>query len=284
MREDGIAVKKGLTKAGLGPVEDKDFIEKAALYGFDAVDLNVHGIMGGLGTGRARELLERNGIAAGACDLPVNWRAGEAEFLDGLKELNAFAAAAASLGCRACCTYILPSTDEKPAPYMARTIRRLKLCAEVLSAHGIRLGLEFVGPHHLRTAWKYPFIWTVDETLETIDAIGQPGVGLLVDFYHCFTTGFTAEEMRKLQPEQIVHVHINDARNLPVEQLLDNDRLYPGEGVIDLAGYLRALRQVGYEGIVSQEILMPEQPSGPADERLERSRAGFAKVFGEAFS
>ena len=60
---------------------------------------------------------------------------------------------------------------------MALATTRLRACANILGAYGIRLALEFVGPHHLRTQWKNPFIWTVQETLDWIDAIGEPNVG-----------------------------------------------------------------------------------------------------------
>lgn len=270
---------KGLTVAGLGAVDEVQLIRKAAEYGFGAVDIDAKALEDRLGTDGARELLEQHGVRIGAIGLPVEWRGPEREFRQGLERLAAAAAAAERLGCDACCTYILPSTDEKPAPFMAAAVRRLRICAEVLGAHGIRLGLEFVGPHHLRTAWKHPFIWTAEETLELIAAIGLPNVGLLVDTYHCYTTGLTAEELRKLRAEQIVHVHINDVHDWPVERLLDNDRLYPGEGAADLPAYLRSLKQIGYGGVVAQEVLTPEPPSGTLDELLERSRKGFAKVF-----
>jgi sugar phosphate isomerase/epimerase len=36
---------------------------------------------------------------------------------------------------------------------------------------------------------------------------------------------------------------------------VDNERVMPGEGVIDLLGFLRALRYAGYDGAVSVEVL-----------------------------
>jgi sugar phosphate isomerase/epimerase len=270
---------KGLTKAGIGAVDDVQLIQKAAEYGFGAVDIDAKSLEERIGTEGARELLAQHGVRIGAIGLPVEWRGSDTEFRQGLEALAAAAAAAERLGCDACCTYILPSTDQKPAPFMAAAIRRLRICAEVLGAHGVRLGLEFVGPHHLRTAWKHPYIWTAEETLEMIAAIGLPNVGLLVDTFHCHTTGLTPEDLLNLRAEQIVHVHINDAQDGPVERLLDNDRLYPGEGAIDLPAYLRSLKRIGYRGVVAQEVLTPEPPSGTLDELLQRSREGFDKVF-----
>lgn len=271
---------RGLTRAGIGAVEsDERLIELAAEGGFQAVDIDAKGLIDRLGIAGAREKLNQHGIVIGSIGLPVEWRAGDEEFREGLIQLAESAAAAKLLGCTSCCTYILPSTDLKAAHFMALATSRLRLCAQILGAYGIRLGLEFVGPHHLRTAWKHPFIWTMEETLDWIGAIGEPNVGLLLDAYHWYTNGGTAADIEQLKAHQIVHVHINDAPNVPVEAALDNDRLYPGEGVIDLAGFLRGLRHIGYKGVVSQEILTPAMPEGTPEQLVQRSKAGFDRVF-----
>lgn len=271
---------KGLSKAGIGQVHDEEFIRLAAEYGFGAVDIEAESLIACAGLEGAIELLGQHKMVIGSIGLNVEWRRTEDEFLEGLKGLVQSAAAAAALGCRSCCTYILPATDQSPALFMAQAVRRLRIIAEVLGAYGVKLGLEFVGPHHLRTAWKTPFIWTVNDTVAFIDAIGLPNVGLLVDSYHCYTTGFTADDLRKqLRSEQIVHVHINDAYDLPVEKLLDNDRLYPGEGVIDLQGFVKSLGDIGYRGVVSQEVITPLDATESPDQLLQRSKIGFDKVF-----
>lgn len=274
---------RGLTGAGLGRIEsDEHLIKLAGAYGFQAVDLDAASLINRYGEEQARELLASNGVVIGSIGLPVEWRTTEEAFLEGLEKLASSAAAAAALGCTSCCTYILPSTDLKAARFMALATRRLRTCAQILGAYGIRLGLEFVGPHHLRTRWENPFIWTLEETLEWIDAIGESNVGLLFDAYHWYTNSLTVADIEALRPEQIVHVHINDAPDVPVEEALDNGRVYPGEGVIDLVGFLQALNRIGYKGAVSQEILSSEAESQSPEELAQRSKAGFDKVFGAA--
>lgn len=272
----------GLTRAGLGEVgSDERLIELASEFGFRSVDGDAAGLVARYGAEGAAALLDRHQLSWSSIGLPVEWRATEEQFREGLPKLAAAAQAAAALGCTACCTYILPSTDEQPAPFMAKAIRRLKLCAQLLGGYGIRLGLEYVGPHHLRTRWKHPFIWTQEDTLELIAAIGEPNVGLLLDTYHWYTTGLSAEAIAALRPEQIVHVHINDAHAKP-EEALDNDRLYPGEGIIDIASFLRALQQAGYTGAVTQEVLTIHPPQDDPRELLARSRAGLEKALAAA--
>lgn len=271
---------RGLTKAGLGSfADDKQFIELASEYSFQSVDLDAKDLIEVYGLIGAKEILQVNNIHLGAIGLPVEWRSSHEEFTKDLVNLASAAKAAQDLGCTRCCTYILPSTDVKSAQFMSLAVKRLRICAEILGSYDVRLGLEYVGPHHLRNTWKNPFIWTQEETLQLIDAIGLPNVGLLLDSYHWYTTGLSSEDLSNLNEQQIVHVHINDAADLPVEGLKDNDRLYTGEGVIDLHLFLKSIKETGYSGPISQEVLTPEQQSESGEELIKRSKIGFDKVF-----
>ncbi|NUU59147.1 sugar phosphate isomerase/epimerase family protein [Paenibacillus agri] len=270
---------RGLTTAGLGEItSNEEYIRSAAEFGFQAVDLNPLELIEELGQEKALALLESTGITIGSFSLDVDWRSTEENFRAGLEQLVRVAEAAAALNCKACCTYILPSTDLPAAPFMIAATRRLRLCADILGAYGISLGLEFVGSNHLRTQWANPFIWTMEDTLEWMEAINSRNVGLLLDSYHWYTNGLTTDDLLKLKPEQITHAHINDAKDLPIPELLDGDRLYPGEGVIDLAGFLESLVKIGYKGVVAQEVLAPGSGQ-TSQELLARSKAGFDKVF-----
>lgn len=282
-KREGNSIKIGLSRAGLGDIgPDERFIELASAHGFETVDIDAYGFVTSHGAEGATALLKKHNVAVSSVGLPVDWRTTDEAFRAGLAKLRNLAEAAAIVGCTSCNTYILPSTDLPAAHFMALAVRRLRLCAQLLGAYGIRLGLEYVGPHHLRSRWANPFIWTQQETLDLIDAIGEPNVGLLYDSYHWYTNGMTADDITRLKPHQIVHVHLNDARDVPVGDALDNDRVYPGEGVIDLAGFLGALHTIGYTGAVTQEVLMPSPPAEPAETLLERSKAGFERVLAAA--
>ena len=278
-----MTMKMGLTRAGLGDIgSDERLIELASAYGFETVDIDAAGLAARHGVEGAKELLARHNVSLGSVGLPVEWRASEEKFLEGLGKLREVAEATAALGGTRCCTYILPSTDLPAAGFMASAVRRLRLCANILGAYGIRLGLEYVGPHHLRTAWANPFIWTQQDTLELAAAIQLPNVGLLVDSIHWYTNGLTEQDLASLDASQIVHVHLNDAPDVPVEEVLDNGRLLPGEGVIDLAAFLRGLAAAGYDGPVSQEVLTQSPPTDPVESILARSKAGFDRIFAAA--
>lgn len=277
---------KGLTRAGVGPVgELPAFVALASRYGFGAVDAGGQELeqwIAAEGAEAVKAYLREHGVQIGAIGLAAEWRQSEEAFRQGLTRVVQDAEAASALGVTRCCTYVLPSTDMNAARFMALATRRLRACAEILDAYGIRLGLEFVGPHHLRTRWANPFIWDIPSTLDWIDAIGRRNVGLLFDAYHWYTSEATYDDILRLSADQIVHVHINDAPDVPVSEALDNGRIYPGEGVIDLASFLKGLHRIGYRGPVAQEILTQEPPAQPAEELLARSQRGFAKVFAAA--
>ncbi|MCZ8517495.1 sugar phosphate isomerase/epimerase [Paenibacillus filicis] len=277
---------KGITRAGIGQAGSlEDFVRLASRYGFGAVDAGggeLEAWISAAGAERVNERLREQGVQIGSIGLSAEWRHNEEKFREGLHRLVKDAEAASQLGVTRCCTYVLPSTDYPAARFMAVATRRLRTCAEILEAYGIRFGLEFVGPHHLRTRWANPFIWDIPTTLDWIGAIGKSNVGLLFDAYHWYTSEAGYEDILKLDARQIVHVHINDARDVPVAEALDNDRLYPGEGVIPLTDFLRGLQAIGYTGVVSQEILTPQPLTAPAEELFAKSQQAFAKVFSAA--
>ncbi|TVY08528.1 sugar phosphate isomerase/epimerase family protein [Paenibacillus cremeus] len=277
---------KGLSRAGIGQVGSvENFAALASRFGFGAIDAGgteLEEWIAAAGRDGVQSFLQEKKVQIGSIGLSVEWRHDEDKFRAGLPRLAKDAQAAAELGVTRCCTYVLPSTDYNAAHFMALATRRLRTCADILGAYGIRLGLEFVGPHHLRTRWANPFIWDIRSTLDWIGAIDKSNVGLLFDAYHWYTNEGTYEDILKLSADQIVHVHINDAPDVPVAEVLDNDRLYPGEGVIDLTAFLKGLQAIGYQGVVAQEILRPQPLTQPSEELAAKSQQAFAKVFAAA--
>jgi sugar phosphate isomerase/epimerase len=146
-------------------------------------------------------------------------------------------------------------------------VQRFRPIAQTLEASGQRLGLEFIGPKTLRDTQKYPFLWTSGEMLRLGREIGS-NVGLLLDCWHWYTSHGTLDELKALKAEDVFYVHVNDApKDVEVDQQIDNVRMLPGEtGVIDIAGFLKALKQIGYDGPITPEPFRDELKSLPSDE------------------
>jgi len=277
---------RGLTRAGIGDAGSlKDFVTLASRHGFCAVDAGGDELASwiqsdGLETVKAH-LADRN-VAVGCLSLAVDWSHTEAQFQAGLGALVRDAENAAAVGCGRFMTWAMPSVSEPVARYTAVTTRRLRLVARLLGGFGLRLGVEYIGPHHLRFREKNLFLWDQAGALDWLDAIGEANAGLVLDTFHWHTSEGTLDELRRLDPQSIVHVHLNDARPGPVTDLLDNDRLFPGEGAIPVVPFLEALVESGYRGIVAQEVLTPSPLTDSCQTLAARARGNYDRLFSAA--
>jgi sugar phosphate isomerase/epimerase len=266
----------------------REAIALSRKHGFGGVEFNprdVRAIDGEFGAGTVRGWFEEAGIRPAGFGLPVDWRGDEGAWREGLKNLPALAAAAVALGCKRCMTWIMPSSDElERDENWAFHAERFTPIASILAEHGVSLGLEFIGPKTLREARKHIFIWRIEEMLQLGREIG-PNVGLLLDVWHLYTSGGTLEQVRALSPEQVVYVHVSDApAGIDVDEQIDNRRALPGEtGVIDIAGFLRALDAIGYDGPITAEPFKAELKELPSDDaRLEVITKSLDTIFERA--
>jgi sugar phosphate isomerase/epimerase len=283
-------MKTSLNPARLGAngYSFTQFVDLAARNGFDGVDFGVGGTMRLAetegGAEGLKEYARSRSVAPAVFGLDVEWRKDDAAFRSGLANLPAQAAFAQTLGAERCTTWMPPSVSEDVSVWTDRTAARFREIALVFADYGIRLGLEWVGPHHLRAGGTNQMgansgIFTLNGTLDLIAQIGQPNVGLLVDCYHCFTTGIGEAEIAKLTDSQIVHVHVNDAaKGTTPETARDGERVLPGEGIIDLTGFVRGLQAAGYEGYVAAEVLAPQDIAGSPDESAAKVRAALRSI------
>ena len=225
----------------------------AARHGFESVEPRGTELAG-LAAGQLDEAvadLRAKGLQWAAAGLTVDFRKDEATFRDGLGKLPAIAAALRRAGAERVGTWLSPSHAE--LTYRAnfdRHAARLREIARVLGEHGLRLGLEYVGTQLLLVGQRYPFVHTLAETRELIAAIGTGNVGLVLDTWHWWTAGDTAEELRALRAEDVVSVDLNDApAGVPKALQKDNERELPlATGVIPAAPFIGALRAMGYAG------------------------------------
>ncbi|MDR1286043.1 MAG: sugar phosphate isomerase/epimerase [Treponema sp.] len=205
----------------------------------------------------ARALLEKNGLKAGGFSLPVNFRESKEAFDADMKMLPARCGFARGLGAGRCITWIIPASDT--LDYRANFElhkTRLGEAAKVLEDHGIRFGLEFVGPPSERRGKKYEFIHNLDGIMELMNGIGTSNLGILMDVWHWDLAGQTYADFKKISGnKQIVLVHINDApAGIPAGEQKDLVRELPGAtGVLKIADFMRGLTDLAYDGPVYVE-------------------------------
>lgn len=238
-----------------------EFVQLAANAGFHGADVDLSYAQKH-GPDALRQLYGALNLRFGAWGLP-DWRGPAALSADELRNLGEQAKLAARLGIDSCCTYILPSGERPLMENWQYHVRRLRPIADILAGQGLRLGLEFVAPEHLRRQGKHEFIFTPGRMLELADEVG-PNTGLLIDSFHCHAAQVSTDQLAGLASNRIVWVHINDAPEVPLSQLRDFERVLPGKGIIDLKGFLSAFNQAGYNGGCSLEVFSPDLDALPA--------------------
>jgi sugar phosphate isomerase/epimerase len=207
------------------------------------------------GLAEVQDQFTRAGVKPALWNLPVAWRDDDQWKAD-LRELPRLAAAARELGATRTATHMPSGSDERPfQENFDWHVARLRPIAEVLRDEGCRFGIEFIGPKTFRAAFRHEFIHTLGGVMELIAVIGTGNVGVLLDSWHLYTSGGTTADLERLTNHDVVVVHVNDAPSgIARDEQIDTVRTLPMEtGVIDLVGFMRALREMEYDGPVMPE-------------------------------
>jgi sugar phosphate isomerase/epimerase len=248
-----------LTPGSVGVTASQtEAIQLAQRYRFDAVE-PYGGYLASLTGAQVEDLLldlKKAGLVWGAAGLAVEFRGDAEKFTSGMKELPKIAAALKRVGADRVGTWLMPGhNDLTYLKNLRQHTERLGGVARVLADHGLRLGLEYVGTATLRSRFKFPFVHTLAETLELIAEIGAANIGLVLDTWHWWQAGDAADNISALKNEQVISVDLNDApAGVPKDRQQDGRRELPGAtGVIDIAAFLSALANIGYDGPVRAE-------------------------------
>lgn len=257
-----------------------EFARLASKTGYLGVDVRLEDAMKD-GVEPTRRLLADLKLQPAFVNLPVEFRKDDATFRAGLAKLEDAAPFAAAIGCPRMMTYIMSSSDT-PKDELRRIYKqRFTECANIMARSHCRLGLEFLGPLHLRRMFKYEFIWKMPDMLAFAQECGS-NVGLTLDAWHWYHAGGTVNDILSAGAERIVVVHFDDSPKLPPDQIRDNERLLPGKGVIDLVAFLHALDKIGYKDSLSIEVFSKQLKQMPPEESarlcLEAGRAVFRKA------
>jgi inosose dehydratase len=132
--------------------------------------------------------------------------------------------------------------------------RGLSIVADCVQSHGLRLAYH----HHMGTA-----IETAEE-IDRLMAETDESVGLLLDTGHLTVAGGDPVAAAARHAGRIVHVHCKDVRRYALESCRRLDASFseavlagiftaPGDGIVDFAGVLGALKRSGYQGWLVQE-------------------------------
>src|SRR5947199_2788667 len=135
----------------------------------------------------------------------------------------------------------LGATDiiaQLPDPNRERAVERFARLCDLARPLGIFVNLEF--PHWTETG-------TLAEATRVLRAANRPNAGILVDMLHMARSNSSCDVLRTLPREWFRFAHVCDAeRQVPstIEAIIRtarDERLFPGEGTIDVRGILACL-------------------------------------------
>jgi 4-hydroxyphenylpyruvate dioxygenase len=135
------------------------------------------------------------------------------------------------------------------ATALQRAVVSLKQAAQWAAAFHVRLALE------PRAAPAFPA--SLDTALALVVAAGEPNVGVALDVFHYYTGPSKPEDLEHLSAANLAFVQVCDLAGVVRELATDADRIFPGEGDFRLGPIFARLRQIGYDGWVSLELMNP---------------------------
>ncbi len=232
-------------------VDWPEFAPIAAAAGFPATDVWTTAALDE-GVDATLETLYSNRLLPATLTLDVDFRGAEATYQQDFERLHEMAQFSAEILCPKFVARLDPSGPLPKPEWRKIQLERVQAICRVLEEYDARLALEFISSADIMRAQPHEFLWRMPETMEFLEEAG-PNCGLLLDSWHWHYSGATPADILAAG-ERIFHVHINDAPEQPFDQVIDKERLMPGEGVINLAGFLGALQQTGYTSAVSVEV------------------------------
>src|SRR5262249_53509675 len=99
------------------------------------------------------------------------------------------------------------------------------------------------------------FCSCLETALMLVEHCREPNVGVNLDVFHYYKGPSKPEDLERLTKQNLAFVQVCDVSGLPRELMSDSDRILPGEGDFRLPPIIDRLRDIGYEGYVSLELL-----------------------------
>lgn len=137
----------------------------------------------------------------------------------------------------ACVLFLTGPGDDR-----ATVLDGIRAIADEGERSGVRIALE---PVQREFAELWTMVTSLDEAAQLLDEAGRPNVGLMYDSWHLWNQSL--QEIERYR-DRVAAVHVADWRG---QTRNTNDRVLPGDGVVDFAPVFDALR---WEGLYDLEI------------------------------
>lgn len=156
------------------------------------------------------------------------------------------------------------------------SIESVNVLADIGAEYGIKLAYEYLGDQNCS-------VNTFAQCYDIIEAVDRDNVGIVLDCFHFYANGSKIEDLRKAKADKLFVFHINDCIDLPLGELEDSDRVWPGEGVIPLDKIFDALKSIGFDGVATIELFNPEYWKWEPEETIKVAKQKTEEVIKKYF-
>jgi 4-hydroxyphenylpyruvate dioxygenase len=140
----------------------------------------------------------------------------------------------------------------------SRAAADLAEMAERAGRRGLRVGYEALSWGRHVNLWGHA--WRI------VQQAARPALGLIVDSFHTLSLGDDPSGIAQVPAEKLFFVQMADAPKLSMDVLSwsRHFRNFPGQGDLDVTGFMRAVLASGYAGPLSLEVFNDEFRAAPA--------------------
>jgi len=163
---------------------------------------------------------------------------------------------------------VCSNTAENASADVERAATQLFQLAERGARRGIRIGYEAL-------AWG-KHVFRFDQAFKIVERANHPNLGIVLDSFHTMVRPENWSEIADLPANRIFFLQLGDAPRMDADPLTirrQHSRL-PGQGDLDVAGFLRAVLATGYSGNLSIEIFNEHTTEPPK----ATARAGMSSL------
>lgn len=259
----------GLNTSTIRPASLMDKIRIAGETGYTAIelwnnDLSEYEEQGG-SLSDIKKALDDNGLSVPTVIALHGWlnTTGE-EHKIAIEDAKTKMAQAAAVGSQ----YIISSPPREVADLKLGGENYRELL-ELGREFGVKPAMEFLGfvdgVNQVKHAW------------EVMQVADHPDSTIVLDPFHIYRGGGEIEDMEGIPGNKIAVFHFNDAPAEPARaEQTDADRVYPGDGILDLKRMISILKDADYSGVISLELFNPsyweENPEEVARIGLEKMK------------
>lgn len=219
-------------------------------------------------------VLDHHGIALADAEVARGWWAVDGPEYEVCRQIEALAFEMAdAFGVR-----YLQAIGSYECPFDQAVEGFAGLCDRA-AEHGLLVGIEWL---------PYTNIANSADAAAIVEAADRPNAGYCVDIWHHTRGGDDLVALRRLEPDRIFAIQMNDGTLEPVDAAADYktdclaNRVPPGDGEFDSVGFLRTLADMGVTAPFSLEVCSTQLWAGAIDEAARVAVDGMRRVLAQA--